>query len=462
MRKHVRRGSKLNNKGMTLIEVLIAMIIVSVVTVPLMYSFVQVARTNAKGRELQQTSVIAQTVMENCKAYNVEDMIQLFDDSDFLTGTYADSCSYNYVEPAAGGNIHHFYIKGIAADNKLYGVHIRLTPMMTQTIDKYDNINSRRDGIFIAQSTEFAEDPSAVPLEITNIEEYEEKLFREYVQGIAQSVNLATAGLVSLTAEEVTESLYEDINNIKLLVARNVFIDATTTTDGDEAVVKYQYTFSLIDDKYEVMLPGDSTYTPVYVAPSSKTIPITIYTNENTKDVTLEAGKTPMQLERIYFFYIPAYKDPITDEKYRFTTKEEICINNNLSDGRELDVYLVKQKKDGVLLGNLQTAETKYDVEVKGTGTGCVNLYHNLKTNIGNPASGTTLWNDSKNSISNKGIMSNQFMEEESKDMMYKVELEVYLNPTLDVPDPSESESAKDTSMSGKKVLTLDGTKINW
>ena len=49
MQKHTKEG-QLNNAGFSLVELLIAMVVLAIIVVPLLHSFVTSARTNAKSR----------------------------------------------------------------------------------------------------------------------------------------------------------------------------------------------------------------------------------------------------------------------------------------------------------------------------------------------------------------------------------------------------------------------------
>lgn len=73
------KGRKLNNAGMSLVEIVVAMCILTVVTVSVMSVFVYSIRLNARSRTRQQTTAAAQTVMENFKAYSVRELCEQFD-----------------------------------------------------------------------------------------------------------------------------------------------------------------------------------------------------------------------------------------------------------------------------------------------------------------------------------------------------------------------------------------------
>ena len=63
MQKH-RKKRQLNNEGFSLVELLIAIVILSIIVVPLLHSFVTSARTNAKSRTTMHATAIAEDVME--------------------------------------------------------------------------------------------------------------------------------------------------------------------------------------------------------------------------------------------------------------------------------------------------------------------------------------------------------------------------------------------------------------
>ena len=73
------KDRKLNNTGMSLVEIIVAMCILTIVTVSVLSIFVYSIRLNARSRPRQQTTAAAQTVMENFKAYPVRELCEQFD-----------------------------------------------------------------------------------------------------------------------------------------------------------------------------------------------------------------------------------------------------------------------------------------------------------------------------------------------------------------------------------------------
>ena len=76
--KKCEKGRKLNNRGMSLIEILVAIIILAVVTGPLLHSFVTAIKLNSKAKEQQRVITAAQSIMEGFKAYTLEELCMQF------------------------------------------------------------------------------------------------------------------------------------------------------------------------------------------------------------------------------------------------------------------------------------------------------------------------------------------------------------------------------------------------
>ena len=60
-------GIKTNNEGFTLLEVLVAMIILTVVCVPLLRSFATSAQTNAKAKLQAKCTTASENIMEDLR-----------------------------------------------------------------------------------------------------------------------------------------------------------------------------------------------------------------------------------------------------------------------------------------------------------------------------------------------------------------------------------------------------------
>lgn len=70
-----KKKKQLNNGGFSLIEVLVAMVILAIVSIPLLHSFVTTARTNAKAKIIMRATDVAENTVEAFKHQDVETLI---------------------------------------------------------------------------------------------------------------------------------------------------------------------------------------------------------------------------------------------------------------------------------------------------------------------------------------------------------------------------------------------------
>lgn len=456
--KKIKR--KLNNSGLTLIEVLIAMTLLTICIVPMMQGFIKIGQYGEKGRNLQQATSIAQTAMENCKAYNVSDIATSMSKGEFFDTNAPYMAEAQYVSDQSSL----YFINNMTVDGRNMGMSISLSPVTasSQAITKYENCNPRLDGIFVHSHTKGILD--GVESDFYDIEQ---RIINNILGAIATNVTNAPGVGVTVTADEVRESLFIDSgsdNYGDLTFTRNITITAATDDSGyDEAKVKVEYT-AILNGDYIYTLPDGNDVPASINKTYSQDADAVIYSNNNTKT---NGGK----LERIFFYYYPAYNDntyveiPVAKDSISIDTTEF----KNGNNGKDLDVYLIKQKLPGttditIELAEEQTSYKNYvDIKTRENGSqkGTVNLYHNFNTNIGD--GGTLAWpegvgpdcelqENTSGSCNNKGSL----VSEETKVMMYNVRVKMYTNPVLEKNGNNKYE------MSGEEVLTLDGTKINW
>ena len=86
-----------DNKGFTLLEVLVAMVILTIVCVPLLRSFATSAQTNARAKIQMKATTASENIMEQIKAMNVSELKDFMTDSGVYTVTYND---VSYTSPS--------------------------------------------------------------------------------------------------------------------------------------------------------------------------------------------------------------------------------------------------------------------------------------------------------------------------------------------------------------------------
>ena len=74
----MRRNSKVNNKGFSLVELIVTIAILAIVVAPLLNAFVISARTNAKAREKLYVTTIAENLMEGIEQLSLDELAYQF------------------------------------------------------------------------------------------------------------------------------------------------------------------------------------------------------------------------------------------------------------------------------------------------------------------------------------------------------------------------------------------------
>lgn len=77
--KSATRRQQNKNAGFSLVELLVAVAILSIIMIPLLHMFLSSTRVNVKSRERLRATTLAQDVMEGLKAYSVDELKEQFE-----------------------------------------------------------------------------------------------------------------------------------------------------------------------------------------------------------------------------------------------------------------------------------------------------------------------------------------------------------------------------------------------
>lgn len=396
MAENNRQKRKMNNNGMTLVEILVAMAILTIVTLGLLQAFVSAVNYNKDAKEKQRAINLAQTVMESFKAYSLEDVSRQFNNVDVFN-IYKGSIG-GYSEPTPSMDIYGnftpsvtneylFSMQDVVYDGKTYNVDITMKPnaaaTSTEEIVKVPRFSAYNDAIFTQPSDEYK---------------------YVYQDAIKQ---LKDAGMI--------DGLLPTLDNIK---KDKIIINSRKTTitmfndSGAERVsasVVYQYTF----DKYEIEKDDGTTEE----LETSHTVTINSSNDSTTYDVynnsiTRTAGA---KLDNLYIYFYPAYNNELAGSKCE---KDYIYIVNNT--GVERNVYLVKQIRPGFSDANTLTSESTYDPIIDLSGKG-INLYHNLgKKLVGEGGASYLIYNRPS-----EDTLHTEWFDKETKILVYDVQITV-------------------------------------
>lgn len=86
-----KKNRRLSDAGFSLVELLIAVVILAIIVIPLLHMFVTSTRINVKSRQTLRATTVAQDIMEGLKAYDLEEVRAQFAPPEGASGS-----SYHY------------------------------------------------------------------------------------------------------------------------------------------------------------------------------------------------------------------------------------------------------------------------------------------------------------------------------------------------------------------------------
>ena len=82
-------GRKLDNRGLSLVELLIGITILAIVVVPLIHAFITSAATSNKARNLSSETAAAQNILETYRATTLDAILEKVAGHDYALGGVA-------------------------------------------------------------------------------------------------------------------------------------------------------------------------------------------------------------------------------------------------------------------------------------------------------------------------------------------------------------------------------------
>ena len=474
--KKCEKGRKLNNRGMSLIEILVAIIILAVVTGPLLHSFVTAIKLNSKAKEQQRVITAAQSIMEGFKAYTLEELCMQF----YQNQATVDPSPANggfYVVANAGG------VKEIDTMGNPYssissvpdgeGTALVFTPSLGNkyafSLENVDFEGQKYDAKVELEPLTVA-DMAAVPAvtNLASIEDFDVDTTAVYDQTNENIDAVVASEIVDYVWDNTTWSGWQAYQTntskseaeAKALMLENLKINKKTTKleieskdEWKEGATVTSYTVKLqIMYDYEI-----AVYTYSYVDPYSSTDKpgttqaisgrmylredgtisdsnmtyATIYPTEETKDAS--------KLKSISFCYYPAYDySSVGDVGSGVSIKEECFEISSWYPNPAVNVSLIKQRHSNISDdAQLSTLESTYIGMINTMGD---DSFLKLGANI--TAEGSNIKENLADAITPAGDM----VTEKSQVLIYKVKVSVY----------SAGEAAG--GFAGEPLVVLDGT----
>lgn len=358
--KQKEKVQQLNkNAGFSLLELLIAVTILAIITIPMLHMFVTSARINGKSRITLRATVLAQDIVEGLKAYHIDEIQDQFnkvEDFELLNASIiAGDCEFREDtsrETDDKGNpkpgIYYFILKNAKLENSKFDVLISVdaTGYVEGTAstkhDSYLNIREVAKVAGMNKSTDASFEQSQLQDEAA----LEKAVLALSIPG--DDITYKTAGL---TCD-------------RTITVR--FLDGGTVTGEDGSLLNKTNAFVTYNYKF---IYGGKDY--IYIPPAMEV-------TDGKGNSGLPCGS--FTGNNFYFFYYPLY-----DAK-----KDELIFDAtgvNRTEENPLKLYIAKQTDSSMTDVKLNQAETSYKpvVNVRNTtGSKTFRIYTNLGRNLVN------------------------------------------------------------------------------
>lgn len=369
-------GRQFNQKGLSLVEVIIAVVILSIVVTVTMRLFVSSVGYNVKSRDAQRAITVAESAMESFKAYHLKDLCLQFGagtggtsfkgvSSDPLTSwsVSAKNGGTSLASPLDGENEldtsatdYEFWIRNAVEENRHYDVKILVHKAKSEKVLKMDDVNPHRDAVYRFHESDTTEGVSQIADEA-----------KAQIAALAAPADLLAGG--TLTYSSMTLSSLE----------RNIVLTAehVASTGADKVKAEVSFVFS---GTYSYTYPSTTGTTKTVAQPFSGNVKKNFVSTgadfEMVYDNTDTVASVGGNLKNIYLYYYPMYRSAMSGVT---SAQDNITIDcDALSD--EVKVHISKQKATLYSDTLLQTYESGYHVKVDLKGNTV--LEHNLEEKL--------------------------------------------------------------------------------
>ena len=352
------KSQQLNkNAGFSLLELLIAVTILAIITIPMLHMFVTSARINGKSRITLRATVLAQDIVEGLKAYHIEEIQEQFNDvEDFEmlnASVIAGDCTYsedvdrekteNGEDPAdpskAKPGKYYFVLRNAKLENSKFDVLISVDAtgyVEGATPTKHDSYLNTSDVAKVASTEKNSG--------YTQKKQWIDSMHEEILEKIKDSNNLG----IPESAQDfnIVGLSYKRTIHIKLYDDGTIIDDEGNTITKTNAMIYYVYDFSY----------GGKSYTFYYPSVGDPN-PCGNFEGNN-----------------FYLFYYPLYG--AETDKIVFECKQSKALN----------LYIAKQVDETMSDTELNAAENSYKavVNIEDLSKDHFTIRTNLGTNIVN------------------------------------------------------------------------------
>lgn len=378
-----------NNKGFTLVELLVAVTILAIIVVPFMQSFVTAAKTNAKAKKIQNATELASNVMEELKSNDIEHFAFQFNyptDGDNksrfnVLNTFDDA--YELIKDSEDNftEVIKYQVNGAVNNLDLVTSSVVYKDYQENKSDEFEFKGQDSDNYYFVMEGVKSGDGEFDALITLNANSYQNIYETGY--------NDQEIPVIS-TPDVLSDAFYVQGGNVDLEYAQKIMDQAKALNSNIEKVehlmdgtlangeISRQITIDM--NKSGNLIQVYATYKYTYKDQAGTIVEpqgFTVLLYDNAENQTKE-------LESVYMCYKPLY----TSTGYDTTNMRDSIIINN-TDSLEVDFYLIKQRESTNNISYMKTKESAYRCEIIVTEANGVNpsalerSNMTLRTNIG-------------------------------------------------------------------------------
>ena len=455
------RKFKDDNRGITLVELIVSIAILALIVLPFLNAFVTATKTNVKARNKMNATHLATNIMEGIENNSMKTMAYQFnypsEGFDLADG----------FDMADGSNAKELYYKnGKYTDVKRFEDVMNAHPE-AENLDKWmtSSIHKKNNTAFLGDTSswKFVENKehkyyfwmtdvksgtkkynAMVTVDgkgeaNSKVEQY--NAIDKVADMSAMDSNYDCMSSDVATIDELVNTLksrgYSDIESNKDSISRTITLDIT---GGSSTKVTVSYSYKFTSGGQMHVFPEDAAMKQMYTS--------VIFDNtSNTANRTLK---------NIYLFYKPWYTSTANSDW--ISCKDTIIINNN--DKIDCTVNIVKQNYDDKSSDDEDKYRMYVRVNEKGNNTGNahVSICTNLDTNMKEPDSKSkTQPQQAKYMFNSNNTQSTVKKSIKIDDLTKSKTVERLYNVTVDIYD-SKTCSTPDKLAGAKKAATMTGS----
>lgn len=458
MLKQKKQHKKLNNKGITLVELIISITILMLVSGTLLSAFVVSMRMSKKSRDLHRATTVAQNVMEGIKLKSAEELAYQF--------------NYPVVKDSAGNDVSNFTVYLPNMFQFSGNMKSSVGELYTTTNGAGDPVFGKTNSITYAEYEALKVDEAANAVAIAQASSaYVSNLSTDYYDFLKDKDgiyyyylrNLESDGVYYNIRVKIDASAYRNTGSSSINSNSEKIISVPTidsTYDAvevmgnydEQALTEFQLNCGAVNENKihrtitvkvenaQTLLAVDQTIVKVYYHYEYEHNGTLYEADFDTIAFDNTDNETIQQLRNVYLYYYPSY------DRASSAYRDDIVIENY--GNKDMEVYIIKQEDTSLSQGVLTSKEINYKVDfnVKETTTNAAGKSHvvlrtNWNQNLADIYTGTSTttnqvyWAYNSAFSTKDQYQTEDIKNKQEKDRMFDITIDVYESKSMSEAD---------------------------